>query len=107
MPVQRPDGELTSSSAYYLLCPSFISKTSPVFLIAPKRKSCLAMDPISVAASVLTVLGAAGTAGRALEHISQLRHASEHLIGLVNEVDQRKVHCKQSLIAVDRSRTCA
>ena len=35
------------------------------------------MDPISVAASVLTVLGAAGKAGRALERISNLRHAPD------------------------------
>ncbi|KAI4232309.1 MAG: hypothetical protein LQ349_005098 [Xanthoria aureola] len=49
------------------------------------------MDPISVAASVLTVLGAAATAGRALDRISSSRQAPEHLIALVNEVSDLRV----------------
>ena len=44
------------------------------------------MDPISVAASVLTLLGAAGKAGQALEHVSNLRHAPDQLVALINEV---------------------
>ena len=44
------------------------------------------MDPVSVTASLLTVLGAACTAGRALEHLSRLRHAPDQLIALTNEV---------------------
>lgn len=44
------------------------------------------MDPVSVAASVLTVLGAAATAARALDHLSSLKHAPDSLIALVNEV---------------------
>ncbi|KAI4125496.1 MAG: hypothetical protein LQ338_004198 [Usnochroma carphineum] len=49
------------------------------------------MDPVSVAASVLTVLGAAATAGRALDHLSSLRHAPDHLVALVNEVSDLRV----------------
>ncbi|KAL9593600.1 MAG: hypothetical protein Q9219_007474 [cf. Caloplaca sp. 3 TL-2023] len=49
------------------------------------------MDPVSVAASLLTVLGAAATAGRALDHLSSLRHAPDHLIALVNEVSDLRV----------------
>ena len=44
------------------------------------------MDPVSVAASLLTVLGAAGAAGRALEHLSNIRHSSDQLLALINEV---------------------
>ena len=44
------------------------------------------MDPVSVAASLLTVLGAAGTATRALEHLSDIRHAPDQLLALINEV---------------------
>ena len=44
------------------------------------------MDPVSVAASLLTVLGAAGTAARALEHLSNIRHAPDQLLALINEV---------------------
>ncbi|KAL8947627.1 MAG: hypothetical protein Q9222_006114 [Ikaeria aurantiellina] len=49
------------------------------------------MDPVSVAASVLTVLGAAATAARTLDQISALRHAPDHLIALVNEVSDLRV----------------
>ncbi|KAL8687366.1 MAG: hypothetical protein Q9218_006442 [Villophora microphyllina] len=49
------------------------------------------MDPISIAASLLTVLGAAATAGRALDHLSSLRHAPDSLIALVNEVSDLRV----------------
>lgn len=45
------------------------------------------MDPVSVAASVLTLLGAAATAGRALERLSTLKHAPDNLVALVNEVE--------------------
>lgn len=48
------------------------------------------MDPISIAASLLTVLGAAATAGRALDHLSSLRHAPDHLIALLNEVNAKR-----------------
>lgn len=44
------------------------------------------MDPLSVTASLLAVLGAAGAAGRALQHISDLRHAPDQLLALTNEV---------------------
>ncbi|KAL8896422.1 MAG: hypothetical protein Q9192_003102 [Flavoplaca navasiana] len=49
------------------------------------------MDPISVAASVLTVLGAAATAGRALDRLQSSRQAPEHLVALVNEVSDLRV----------------
>ncbi|KAL8939547.1 MAG: hypothetical protein Q9216_003307 [Gyalolechia sp. 2 TL-2023] len=49
------------------------------------------MDPVSVAASVLTLLGAAATAGRALDRLSSLKHAPDHLIALVNEVSDLRV----------------
>ncbi|KAL9017831.1 MAG: hypothetical protein Q9185_004846 [Variospora sp. 1 TL-2023] len=49
------------------------------------------MDPISVAASLLTVLGAAATAGRALDRLSSLRHAPDHLVALVNEISDLRV----------------
>ncbi|KAL8997543.1 MAG: hypothetical protein Q9169_003238 [Polycauliona sp. 2 TL-2023] len=49
------------------------------------------MDPISVAASVLTVLGAAATAGRALDRLQSSRQAPEHLLALVNEVSDLRV----------------
>ncbi|KAI4174725.1 MAG: hypothetical protein LQ343_002096 [Gyalolechia ehrenbergii] len=49
------------------------------------------MDPVSVAASLLTLLGAAATAGRALDRLSSLKHAPDHLIALVNEVSDLRV----------------
>ena len=39
-----------------------------------------------MAASVLAVLGAAGAAGRGLQHVLDLRHASDQVVALVNEV---------------------
>ncbi len=44
------------------------------------------MDPLSVTASLLAVLGAASAAGRALQHVSDLRHAPDQLVALTNEV---------------------
>ena len=44
------------------------------------------MDPVSVAASLLTLVSAASTTGRALEQISNVRHAPDQLLALVNEV---------------------
>ena len=44
------------------------------------------MDPISLAASLLTVLGAAATVGRSLERLSSPRHAPDQLVALINEV---------------------
>lgn len=44
------------------------------------------MDPLSVTASLLAVLGAAGPATRALQHVTNLRHAPDQLVALVNEV---------------------
>lgn len=44
------------------------------------------MDPLSVAASVFTVLSAAKAAIKALKHISQLRSAPDHLVALRDEV---------------------
>lgn len=44
------------------------------------------MEPVSVAASLLTVLAAAVTAGRALERLCSARLASKNLAALVNEV---------------------
>ncbi|KAL8868130.1 MAG: hypothetical protein Q9174_005196 [Haloplaca sp. 1 TL-2023] len=49
------------------------------------------MDPVSVAASVLTVLGAAATAARTLDHLSSLKHAPDTLVALVNEVSDLRV----------------
>ena len=47
------------------------------------------MDPLSVTASLLAVLGAAGAAGRALQHMSDLRHAPDQLLALTNAVSFR------------------
>ena len=44
------------------------------------------MDPLSVTASLVAVLGATTAAARALQRITNLRHASDQLIALVNEV---------------------
>lgn len=44
------------------------------------------MDPISLAASLLTVIGAAATTGRTLEKLSSARYAGDQLDALVNEV---------------------
>ena len=44
------------------------------------------MEPLSVAASVLAVLGAAGAAGRGLQHVLALRNAPDQVIALMNEV---------------------
>ncbi|KAL8956008.1 MAG: hypothetical protein Q9183_006451, partial [Haloplaca sp. 2 TL-2023] len=49
------------------------------------------MDPVSVAASVLTVIGAAATAARTLDHLSSLKHAPDTLVALVNEVSDLRV----------------
>ncbi|MCJ1236859.1 hypothetical protein MMC14_004841 [Varicellaria rhodocarpa] len=51
------------------------------------------MDPLSIGASVLAVLGAAATAGRALEKLCRLRHAPDDLIALINEVSDMQVSC--------------
>ncbi|KAL8912723.1 MAG: hypothetical protein Q9172_007453 [Xanthocarpia lactea] len=64
------------------------------------------MDPISVAASILTVLGATATAATALNHLCQARHASQHLIALVNEVSDLRVVLHNVRDAVEeRART--
>lgn len=44
------------------------------------------MDPISLAASLLTVIGAAATTGRTLEKLSSARYAGDQLDALINEV---------------------
>ena len=44
------------------------------------------MDPLSIGASILAVLGATVTAGRTLEKLYRLRHAPDDLIALINEV---------------------
>ena len=44
------------------------------------------MEPSSVAASVLAVLGAASAAGRGLQHVLALRNAPDQVIALINEV---------------------
>ena len=44
------------------------------------------MEPLSVAASVLAVLGAASAAGRGLQHVLALRNAPDQVIALINEV---------------------
>ncbi|KAL6716981.1 hypothetical protein ACLMJK_004895 [Lecanora helva] len=62
------------------------------------------MDPVSVAASLLTLLGAASTAGRALEHLSNIRHAPDQLLALMNEVaDLRVVLSKARETVQERS----
>ena len=47
------------------------------------------MDPISIGASILTVLGAAATAAQTLEKLCSLRHAPDDLVALINEVCAR------------------
>lgn len=44
------------------------------------------MDPLSLSASILAVLGAAGRTSQALEQILGLRHAPAELLALMNEV---------------------
>ena len=44
------------------------------------------MEPLSVAASVIAVLGAASAAGRGLQHVLALRNAPDQVIALINEV---------------------
>ncbi len=44
------------------------------------------MDPISVTASILTLLGAAAKASQALELVANLHHAPDQLLALMNEV---------------------
>ncbi|KAL9040139.1 MAG: hypothetical protein Q9214_004603, partial [Letrouitia sp. 1 TL-2023] len=61
----------------------------------PKRViTCCPMDPISLAASLLTVIGAAATAGRTLEKLSSARYAGDQLDALINEV---KDLCRRDL----------
>ncbi|KAL9011866.1 MAG: hypothetical protein Q9173_003326 [Seirophora scorigena] len=57
-------------------------------------------DPVSVAASLLTVLGAAATAGRTLDRLSSLRHAPDHLVALVNEKHINEISNKVSDLRV-------
>lgn len=44
-------------------------------------------DPLSLAASLIAVLGASGKTLQGLEQIWQLRNRDEEFIGLVNQVD--------------------
>ena len=44
------------------------------------------MDPISVTASILTILGATAKASQALELVADLHHAPDQLLALMNEV---------------------
>lgn len=44
------------------------------------------MDPLSVTASILAVIGTAGVVGKGLTKIVALRHAPDILLGLKNEV---------------------
>lgn len=44
------------------------------------------MDPLSVAASVLALVGAAGNTLNALQMLWDLRHAPDEVFSLINEV---------------------
>ena len=44
------------------------------------------MEPLSVAASVLAVLGAASAAGRGLQQVLGFRNVPDQVIALMNEV---------------------
>ena len=62
------------------------------------------MDPISVAASLFTVLGAAATASRALEYLISLRHAPDQLAALINEVSV--FYNPESILWMEGSLSC-
>ncbi len=52
------------------------------------------MDPLSTAASVLTVLAAAGKVGDGLQQLLFLVHAPDELTCLINEVGWETRNCK-------------
>ena len=52
----------------------------------------ITMDPLSIGASILAILGAAATAGRTLEKLCSLRHAPDDLIALINEASLHTPH---------------
>ncbi|KAL9613335.1 MAG: hypothetical protein Q9167_002096 [Letrouitia subvulpina] len=62
------------------------------------------MDPISLAASLLTVIGAAATTGRTLEKLSSARYAGDQLDALINEVADLRLVLSNAYEAI-RSRT--
>ncbi|KAL8766550.1 MAG: hypothetical protein Q9209_006693 [Squamulea sp. 1 TL-2023] len=74
-----------------LLEPTLTQPQDAVIQQTPQEEGVFTMDPISVAASLLTVIGAAATAGRTLDFISSSKHAPEHLVALVNEVSNLRV----------------
>lgn len=49
------------------------------------------MDPLSIAASVVTIAGAAATLVRGLEKLNQLRDATGELCALINEISDFRV----------------
>lgn len=64
----------------------FRFKRHEIYLFDVRRRKSAMADPLSVAASLLAVLGAAqGTAG-GLEQMLALRHAPKELLAVINEV---------------------
>jgi hypothetical protein len=55
--------------------------------IVPNDTLPTIMDPLSVAASVIAVIGAANTAVKSIEKAISLRHAPSEIHALVNEVE--------------------
>ena len=44
------------------------------------------MDPLSITAGIVAIVGATGTVGKGLQKLAQTRHAPEILVGLKDEV---------------------
>lgn len=49
------------------------------------------MDPVSLAASLVTVIGAASQISKALRSLYKLRYAQEEILELMNEVTEQSV----------------
>lgn len=47
---------------------------------------CETMDPVSLAASILTLVGAASTTGSALTRLWGLRGSQDYVVSAINEV---------------------
>jgi hypothetical protein len=59
-----------------------------------EKDGCVTMDPLSITASLIAVLGAVSTTAGVLERLWGLRDAPTRLLSLMNEVCVKREHRK-------------
>jgi Fungal N-terminal domain of STAND proteins len=61
------------------------------------------MDPLSISASIVALLGAAGAVVNGLQKLTSIYHASNSLLALINELsDFQVVLCSLSSVVTQR-----